>query len=817
MQTLDNSGIQEQVLTLPAVEESTKDRIAKRRDKHIYLVSDDEALCDDLRLRMEANGYRASFYTQIEQFKQAVIDNVPAAIVCALAFENDGTAGASTILNLQRQLKDELGVVFIAADGGMEARLAAVRANGKFFIETPVNFTRLIEAVDELAIGASASPHRVLIVDDDEELSSYYQAILESEGISARVENNPINIISVINAFKPELMILDVYVPNCSGIELAAVIRQETKWNDIPIIFISADKGIIRELSQSGVGGDEYLSKPVAPNYLLSILRPKLARARVLQEARRRLEMTLLELSGRTHALDRHSILALTDESGALVYFNQVFKELFSSSYQDLLGRDLLELFNRDNQQAWVRKNRARIFSMAVWHGELAVFDETHRVHKWLKSTIVPFINEVHQVYQYALVATDISELKQAQTILSSTMKELTQRNKDLDLALIETNKAYQVRSKFIGNVSHELRTPLNGILGMSDLLAKSDLNKEQQDFVANIQDSANKLLGLVNDVLEVTKSDADVLQEHVNVERFDVFQLIDEVLSKRAERCSQARDVLLYDNIAKDVPRYVMGVHDKIRKVLEYLVDNALYLTPHGVVRVGVSVYSEDDNKYLLDFSIEDNGQGMLLDEIGLDMRDDSASPSSSNFIKRAEGLNLAQCKKYVTQLGGHLLVQSALGEGSRFSFCLPLGKIKPEHDHNLSPTPQGTYLLLSDDSYIGVRVRDWLRALVGDVVVDTVMLEDYHKRNPQLCFPYDACICLCQKGDNDAMTMLKDAVVDIQARMSQPILILGAQSAHVEGEEAEVVHAAYPITRYKFTEFLVKMIKRELSSSVV
>jgi PleD family two-component response regulator len=148
----------------------------------------------------------------------------------------------------------------------------AVHAKGDGYFTKPVDVVELTERIDTILQRDETKGYRILIVDDDVVTANYYGAILRNAGMIVQLLNEPTRILSVMTDFRPELLLLDVYMPLCSGIELSHLIRQDNSYVDVPIVFLSSEADPQKQLEAVRAGADDFITKPVTPDYLISSL-----------------------------------------------------------------------------------------------------------------------------------------------------------------------------------------------------------------------------------------------------------------------------------------------------------------------------------------------------------------------------------------------------------------------------------------------------------------------------------------------------------------------------------------------------------------
>ncbi|MDH5256977.1 MAG: PAS domain-containing protein [Gammaproteobacteria bacterium] len=389
------------------------EEISNSRDNNlIYLAEDDALLASDLVEKLKLANYDVRHFIALSDFEEALSKQIPAVIIMDIVFKEGGVAGANIIRKISREKANFPPVIFISVRDDVESRLAAARAGARRYFCKPLDTHKLISTIDGLTARIEKKPYRILLIDDDENLLECYETILERAGMIVKAIPNPLDGLSALINFKPDIVVTDVYMPECSGPELAQVIRQDDTWALIPIMFLSTETDLNRQLDAMNLGGDDFLVKPVDAEHLVSAVVARAKRSRWTTRLNRDLVTSLRESEFQLVTMNQHNIVSTTDLTGKIISVNQKFCEISGYSRNELLGRNHSLLKSGLHPKSMYQDMWQTISEGKVWHGTICNLKKNGEEY-WVESTIVPFLDENGKPYKYVSTRTNVTAVRE--------------------------------------------------------------------------------------------------------------------------------------------------------------------------------------------------------------------------------------------------------------------------------------------------------------------------------------------------------------------------------------------------------------------
>ena len=275
---------------------------------------------------------------------------------------------------------------------------------------------------------------------------------------------------------------------------------------------------------------------------------------------------------------------------------------------------------------------------------------------------------------------------------------ELRLQNEIIDSARLRAEDATRAKSEFLANMSHEIRTPMNAVIGLSYLALKTDAPARTRDYLQKIHAAGSSLLGIINDLLDYSKIEAGKLQ--LESRAFWLDDVLDGMSNLVAHQASK-KGLEFLIRVDPGVPESLVGDEARLRQLLVNLVGNAIKFTEHGHVKVHISAAACGDDQLELTIAVEDTGIGMSASQCSLLFQPFTQADSSTTRRYGGTGLGLAICKSFVEMMGGHIRVESSIGNGSTFTLTARLGQsTQQRHSAAQSTSLHHLHVLVVDDN---------------------------------------------------------------------------------------------------------------------
>lgn len=292
LQQLLELGLTQQPLACSVV--SPIKLASKKTDTRLLFVLENEPeIAQEIITQLTIYGWQVRVFEHSQQLSSALTIELPSAILVDIMLSDNDVTGTEFLSAYQQTLKEAaIPTVVLSARWDWQSRLAAARAGVSAYYVKPLDFVALAERLDKLTQQDSQEPFRVLIVEDEIILAEHYAEVLTQAGMLVKTCVSLEETLLSLEQFEPELLLLDLYMPDCSGTEMAMVIRQDERFNDLPIVFLSTESGRQLQLSAMQSGADDFLHKPISNADLVAAVSLRATRFRSLRQLIRQDSMT---------------------------------------------------------------------------------------------------------------------------------------------------------------------------------------------------------------------------------------------------------------------------------------------------------------------------------------------------------------------------------------------------------------------------------------------------------------------------------------------------------------------------------------------
>lgn len=647
----------------------------KRNENLVFLLASEKPLISDLLEELEKAYFRVKVISGLSEIKENCEIELPITVIVDEHFTENGLVGIDVI----RQIKilDNSGLcppfIFITEQDSVDLRLKATRAGVSRYFCKPLKMNKLIHSINGLKRQSQNSPYKVLLIDNDEPLLECYKTILHESGMIVQILSKSLDGLKMLADFKPDVIVLDVNMPDCSGSELANMIRLDEQWDSTPIIFLSAEQDVNNQLEAMKSCADDFIVKPVQANKFVALVDTVVKRTRKNIKLNNDLKNALRENKTQLNALDQHALVSTTDVTGRITLANDKFCETSGYTRKELIGSNHRILKSNQHSSIFYKGMWETVSSGEVWHGTICNLNKQGEEY-WVESSIIPFLDDKGIPYKYISIRTDITKRKIDENALIAAREEADQANR--------------AKSHFLSSMSHELRTPMNAIMGFSQLLKiekLTPLNEVQKDNVDEIILAGNHLMTLIDEILDLAKIEAgsvDLSMENVFIGKVmaESLQLIMPLAQRRGIEISLHQNDL--DISLEDLSQQNMMAradYSRLKQVLINLLSNAVkYNNENGKIIINCNQVNEKQ----ISIGITDTGLGLSRSQQEQLFTSFNRLGAEQTEVE-GTGIGLVISKNITELMGGYINVESQPGVGSTFSVILTCEPVKLGFEH--------------------------------------------------------------------------------------------------------------------------------------
>ncbi|MBW4564095.1 MAG: response regulator [Mojavia pulchra JT2-VF2] len=705
----------------------------------VLVVDREENLAENLAKESGNWGLKVTLATSIEAAKNQIYREHPNVVLLDPSVSPHEEESLSLLAELSLR-QPPLPVLVFTEQTDFTNRLKVARNGGHTFLQKPMSSAQVLEAITQVLQQAPHAEAKVLAVDDDPKILALLQTLLTPWGLKVITLDDPQKFWEILEGVAPDLLILDVEMPYTNGVELCKVVRNDPRWSELPILFLTVHSNAEIVNQVFSVGADDFVSKPIVGPELVTRIINRLERMKLLRR---------IAQSHNTQAVKPQKLWQASFDTEP---------ESVNSALQNQSDRSNIALqqsqanLNRINNELELRVAERTAELISLNQQLQSQLDERQRIQEKLRISQARFAR-ILDIADDAIISVDADQRitlfnQGAEKIFGYSAEEVIGQQLDLLLPLrfaqahrqhvvdfgkspslarrmgerreifgcrkngiefpaeasisklniageivytvilrdiTEQKQIERMKDEFVSVVSHELRTPLTSIHGSLGMLTSGLLKAESEQGKRLLQiatDSTDRLVRLLNDILDIERIESG----RVKMERkiCNVAGLIKSAVNVIQPLADKAQVQLS----TYSLPIQLWADPDRIVQTLTNLLSNAIKFSSAGdTVWLGVE---KKDNEVL--WTIKDNGRGIPTDKLDSIFERFQQVDSSDSRNHDGTGLGLAICKSIVQQHGGRIWVESVLGEGSSFYFTLPILKTIHSADLEASGTTDST-----------------------------------------------------------------------------------------------------------------------------
>jgi PAS domain S-box-containing protein len=454
------------------------------------------------------------------------------------------------------------------------------------------------------------------------------------------------------------------------------------------MIEIAMKKGeTFFEWTHKRVGGEEFFATVLLNRVEFGGKAFLQARVNDVTE-RKRVEETLRDSEEKFRMISdsAQDAIIMIDNDGNISYWNKAAEKIFGYTEKEAMGKYLHRFIAPESYY----ESSAKAFKIFQKSGQGAAIGKTIELAAVRKNG-AEFPIEV-----------SISPLKiKGEWNAMGILRDITERKimqNELLKFIEEADSASKAKSEFLAGMSHEIRTPMNAIIGMAELISDTMLNEEQKEYLEIMKVSSNNLLGIINDILDISKIEAGGLE--LEQKEFNLPELVETTGASLAVSANEKRLELLC-HIIPDIPEYIIGDPVRLRQILVNLTGNAIKFTEKGEIVISLRIEERKDNEALIHFWVSDTGIGITKER--QDKIFDSFTQADGSTTRKygGTGLGLTISKQLAEKMGGRIWVESEPGKGSVFNFTIRAAIVEKAKEKIIFPDLKHLKVLIIDDNF--------------------------------------------------------------------------------------------------------------------
>ena len=499
--------------------------------------------------------------------------------------------------------------------------------------------------------------HKILIVDDETEFLDLLREILAEAGYEVVSATNGVEAIERLKNNPPvSVIIADHKMPIMKGTDFLNIAKDVSPHSVRVMLTAFHDMEMMQEAISKGEIF-RFLTKPVNIQEVLDVARLAVKRyeslARQSEEALEKDDLIRKLYRG---VQQSPASVVITDKIGNIEYVNPKFTRLTGYTLDEIKGKNPRVIKSGEKSADEYKSMWETLCSGRDWQGEFHNKKKSGELY-WEYATISPMLNPKGEITHFIAVKEDITELKKTEM--------------ELRKAKTEAEEATRAKSVFLAQMSHELRTPMNAIIGYSEMLEEEAEEKGEGDFIPDlqkIQSAAKHLLGLINNILDLSKIESGKMDLHLETITLDgLIRKVENIAAPLAEKNANKLEIHMPGNLGEMVTDPT-----QLLQILLNLIGNACKFTEKGHVALDVECETVDAREWFV-FKISDTGIGLTPEQTGKLFKEFVQADSSTTRKYGGTGLGLAISRLYSRMMGGDIDVTSEYGKGSTFTVRLP------------------------------------------------------------------------------------------------------------------------------------------------